>query len=155
MAVQLARRRGATVIGTASPANHAFLRGLGVIPVEYGDGLADRIRAVAPQGVDAYIDTHGTGNVQVAIALGVERDRIDTIIDFHLVDELGVLSEGQAAAEPRPVVAALAELIADGEIVAPILARFPLDRVAEVYDRLGRRHGLGKVVLDVSAPPGR
>lgn len=54
-----------------------------MIPVAYGDGVADRIRAAAPSGVDAFIDTHGDGYVELALALGVATDRIDTIADFR------------------------------------------------------------------------
>ena len=71
LAVQLARRTGATVIGLASESNHEWLKSHGVIPVAYGDGVADRIRAAAPGGVDAFIDTHGGGYVELALALGV------------------------------------------------------------------------------------
>src|SRR6266542_5791984 len=79
LAVQLARRTGATVIGLASENNHEWLKSHGVIPVEYGDGVADRIRAAAPSGVDAFIDTHGDGYVELALTLGVAAERIDTI----------------------------------------------------------------------------
>src|SRR6266511_5720168 len=82
LAVQLARRTGATVIGLASENNHEWLKSHGVIPVEYGDGVADRIRAAAPSGVDAFIDTHGDGYVELALTLGVAAERIDTIVDF-------------------------------------------------------------------------
>jgi NADPH:quinone reductase-like Zn-dependent oxidoreductase len=82
LAVQLARRTGATVIGLASETNHEWLKSHGVIPVAYGDGVADRIRAAAPGGVDAFIDTYGDGYVELALALGVAAERIDTIADF-------------------------------------------------------------------------
>ena len=75
LAVQLARRTGATVIGLASEGNHDWLKGHGVLPVAYGDGVADRIRAAVPGGVDAFIDTHGDGYVELALALGVAADR--------------------------------------------------------------------------------
>src|ERR1700746_1458043 len=82
LAVQLARRTGATVIGLASKGNHEWLKSRGVIPVAYGDGVADRIRAAAPGGVDAFIDTHGDGYVDLALALGVTAGRIDTLADY-------------------------------------------------------------------------
>jgi NADPH:quinone reductase-like Zn-dependent oxidoreductase len=75
LAVQLARRTGATVIGLASESNHQWLKSHGVIPVAYGDGVADRIKAVAPAGVDAFIDTYGDGYVELALALGVAATR--------------------------------------------------------------------------------
>jgi NADPH:quinone reductase-like Zn-dependent oxidoreductase len=82
LAAQLARRTGATVIGLASQSNHQWLKSHGVIPVAYGDGVADRIRAAAPGGVDAFIDTHGDGYVELALALSVAPGRIDTIADY-------------------------------------------------------------------------
>src|SRR5690348_5465655 len=90
LAVQLARRAGATVIGLASESNHEWLKSHGVIPVEYGDGVADRINAAAPDGVDAFIDLHGGGYVELALALGVATERIDTIADFVSAAKYGV-----------------------------------------------------------------
>src|SRR5580765_8418524 len=94
LAVQLARRTGATVIGLASENNHEWLKSHGVIPVAYGDGVADRIRAAAPSGVDAFIDTHGDGYVELALALGVAAGRIDTIVDFAAAAKHGVKTDG-------------------------------------------------------------
>ena len=93
-AVQLARRTGATVIGLASQSNHQWLTGHGVIPVAYGDGAADRIRAASPSGVDAFIDTHGDGYVELALALGVAAGRIDTIADYAAAAKYGVKTDG-------------------------------------------------------------
>jgi NADPH:quinone reductase-like Zn-dependent oxidoreductase len=81
LAVQLARRAGATVIGLAREANHQWLAGHGVIPVTYGDGVADRIRQAASK-VDAFFDTFGAYYVELALDLGVEPSRIDTIANF-------------------------------------------------------------------------
>ena len=94
LAVQLARRTGATVIGLASQSNHEWLKSHGVIPVAYGDGVADRIRAAAPAGVDAFIDTYGDGYVELALALGVAAERIDTIVDFAAAAKHGVKTDG-------------------------------------------------------------
>src|SRR5690348_9953775 len=94
LAVQLARRTGATVVGLASENNHAWLKSHGVIPVAYGDGVADRIRAAAPSGADAFIDTHGDGYVELALALGVAADRIDTIADYAAAQKHGVKTDG-------------------------------------------------------------
>ena len=110
LAVQLARRAGATVIGLASESNHEWLKSHGVIPVAYGDGVADRIRAAAPGGVDAFIDTHGGGYVELALALGVAAGRIDTIADFAAAAKHGVKTDGGTAAGPGAKV--LAELAA-------------------------------------------
>ena len=148
LAVQLARRTGATVIGLASERNHEWLKSHGVIPVAYGDGVADRIRAAAPGGVDAFIDTHGDGYVQLALALGVAADRIDTIADFEAAAKYGVKTDGGTAAGPGArVLAELAALIADGQLEVPIANVYPLTQVREAYTELERRHTRGKIVL--------
>lgn len=146
IAVQLAKLAGARVIGLASPANHDWLTGHGVIPVEYGDGVADRIRAEASR-VDAFIDTVGTGYVQLALDLGVEPSRIDTIADFEAIEKFGVKGEGNAAAASAGVLAELAGLVAAGRLEVPVAATYPLAEVADAYGRLEQGHLLGKIVL--------
>jgi NADPH:quinone reductase-like Zn-dependent oxidoreductase len=146
LAVQLARRAGATVIGLASEAHHRWLAGHGVVPVAYGDGVADRIRQAASK-VDAFIDTFGAEYVQLALELAVEPSRIDTIANFEAVARYGVKAEGNAAGASASVLAELAGLIAGGELEVPIAATFPLDRVQDAYRRLAEGHILGKIVL--------
>jgi NADPH:quinone reductase-like Zn-dependent oxidoreductase len=146
IAVQLARRAGATVIGLASPANHEWLAGHGVIPVSYGDGVADRIRQAAAK-VDAFIDTFGADYVELALDLGVEPSRIDTIVRFDAVQEHGVKAEGSAAGASAAVLAELAGLIAAGELEIPIAATFPLDQVRDAYRLLAQGHLRGKIAL--------
>jgi NADPH:quinone reductase-like Zn-dependent oxidoreductase len=147
LAVQLARRTGATVVGLASEGNHEWLKGHGVIPVAYGDGVADRIRAAAPGGVDAFIDTYG-GYVELALALGVAAERIDTIADYAAAAKYGVKTDGGAEAGPgAQVLAELAGLIADGHLEVPIANVYPLAQVREAYTELERRHTRGKIVL--------
>ncbi|HEV7175094.1 MAG TPA: NADP-dependent oxidoreductase, partial [Solirubrobacteraceae bacterium] len=126
--VQLAILAGATVIGLASEGNHAWLKGLGVIPVTYGDGVGERIAAAASGGVDAFIDLAG-GYVQLALDLGVEPDRIDTIVDFGAGQKYGVKTEGTAAAANAGVLAELAQLIDDRRLDVPIARVYPLDQV--------------------------
>ena len=146
LTVQLARRTGATVVGVASEANHDWLRAHGVVPVAHGDGLVDRIRAAAPT-VDAFIDLFGDGYVDVALALGVPPDRIDTIIDFAAVEEHGVKADGNAVGARPEVLAELAALLAEGELELPVAATYPLERVQDAYRELERRHTRGKIVL--------
>jgi NADPH:quinone reductase-like Zn-dependent oxidoreductase len=146
LTVQLARRTGATVVGVASEANHDWLRAHGVVPVAHGDGLVDRIRAVAPT-VDAFIDLFGDGYVDAALALGVPPDRIDTIIDFAAVEEHGVKADGNAVGARPEVLAELAALLAEGELELPVAATYPLERVQDAYRELERRHTRGKTVL--------
>jgi NADPH:quinone reductase-like Zn-dependent oxidoreductase len=148
LAVQLARRKGATVIGLASEGNHEWLKSHGVIPVGYGDGVADRIRVAAPGGVDAFIDTFGGGYVELALALGVQADRIDTIADFAAAAKYGVKTAGGAEAGPgAQVLTELAALIADGHLEVPIARVYPLAQVRDAYTELERRHTRGKIVL--------
>jgi NADPH:quinone reductase-like Zn-dependent oxidoreductase len=147
IAVQLARLAGATVIGIASRAHHGWLERHGVIPVEYGAGVADRIRQAAADHLDAFIDTVGKDYVRVALDLGVEPARIDTIVDFGAVAELGVQAQGNAAGASAAVLADLAGLIASGRLEVPIAATFPLADVAEAYRTLERGGLLGKIVL--------
>ncbi|WP_382304128.1 NADP-dependent oxidoreductase [Herbiconiux sp. UC225_62] len=146
-AAQLARHAGATVVGTARDEEHDFLRSLEIIPVSYGDGGAERIRAVVPEGVDAFIDTHGSGNVALAIELGVSPDRIDTIADFAAVKQYGVKFEGNAAGGGAQTLSELAALIVEGDLRIPIDTIYPLERVAEAYDHLEKQHVRGKIVL--------
>jgi NADPH:quinone reductase-like Zn-dependent oxidoreductase len=146
ISVQLARLAGATVIGLASEAHHSWLAGHGVFPVAYGNGMADRIRQAASK-VDAFVDAFGAGYVQLALELGVELSRIDTIVNFEAVARYGVKAEGSAEGASASVLAELAGLIAAGELDAPIAATFPLDRVHNAYRRLDEGHVLGKIVL--------
>jgi NADPH:quinone reductase-like Zn-dependent oxidoreductase len=147
LAVQLAARTGATVIGLASEHNHEWLRARGVTPVTYGDGVAERIREAAPQGVDAFIDTVGAPYVELALELGVSPDRIDTIADFAAVARHGVKAEGNMAGASAQTLAELAALIDEGALEVPIAATYPLDQVREAYAELERNHTRGKIVL--------
>ena len=149
LAVQLARRAGATVIGLASEPNHAWLTAHGVIAVSYGDGVADRIRQAAGQ-VDAFIDTVGGDYVRMAVQdLGVEPSRVDTIANFEAVEKYGIKAEGSAFAASAAVLAELAGLVARGDLEVPVTATFPLDQVQDAYRRLDQGHLLGKIVLIV------
>ena len=146
IAVQLARLAGATVIGVAGEANHDWLAGHGVIPVTYGDGVADRIRKAAAR-VDGFIDTFGGDYVELALSLGVEPSRIDTIVRFDAVGQYGIKAEGNGAGASASVLAELARLIADGKLEVPIAGTFPLSQVQDAYRLLERGHIRGKIVL--------
>ncbi len=147
IAVQLARRAGATVVGVAGEANHDWLRGIGAIPVAYGDGVGDRIRAAAGGAVDAFIDTHGDGYVELAVELGVAPQRIDTIADFAAAARFGVKTDGNAAGASAEVLAELAALVDRGELEVPIARTYPLDEVRDAYRELEHGHTRGKIVL--------
>jgi NADPH:quinone reductase-like Zn-dependent oxidoreductase len=148
LAVQLAGRTGARVIGLASERNHEWLRSHDVVPLTYGDGVADRIAAAAPDGVDAFIDLHGGGYVKLARDLDVAPERIDTTADFAAAEKYGVKTAGGAEAGPgAPILAELARLIVDGRLELPIAQVYPLAQVREAYAELERRHTHGKIVL--------
>ena len=149
IAVQLARRTGATVLGIAGPANDEWLTAHGIIPVNYGDDLAGRLRAASPSGrVDAFLDLFGGGYVDLAVTgLGVAPERVDTIIDFPAVEKFGVQAAGNADAASAAVLAELAALAAAGDLEVPIAGVFALDDVRAAYRTLEEQHTRGKLVL--------
>ena len=147
-AVQLARRAGARVIGTASQAAFGFLRELGAEPVTYGDGLADRVRALAPQGVTAAADLIGTETARAAVDLGVSPGRIATIAAASPPDGPARATGGRDATPGA--LERITAAIATGEFVVPIAATFPIEqtRAAVALQRAGHVHG--KVVITLS-----
>jgi NADPH2:quinone reductase len=145
--VQLLRIRGATVLGIASPSNHGWLAAHGAIPIAYGEGLAERLAAAAPNGIDAFIDLFGPEYVQLAFDLGIAPDRIETIIARAKAQELGTKVEGSGDASTTEVLAEMAELVASGQIEIPIAATYPLERVRDAFAELEARHTHGKIVL--------
>ncbi|MGY4926689.1 zinc-binding dehydrogenase [Streptomyces sp. 900105755] len=148
LAVQLARRRGATVVGLASEANHSWLTAHGVVPVVYGKGAADRIRKAADgKRVDAFIDTFGDGYVDMAVDLGVRPERINTVRDWRAAARVGARTYGEGSAAAAVVVGELARLAARGDLDVPIARVYPLERVREAFRDLERGHAQGKIVL--------
>jgi NADPH:quinone reductase-like Zn-dependent oxidoreductase len=183
--VQLARNIGARVIGLASERNHAWISKHGGIPVAYGEGMADRIKAAAAQAaqattansaapattaageprqaaatqqttdiqpaaqprIDAFIDTYGHGYVDLALALGVKPERIDTIIDFEAAKKYHVKTEGNAQGAKAGVLAELANLIDKGRLEIPIAKVYNLNDVRDAYQELEQHHTHGKIVL--------
>lgn len=147
VAVQLAKRAGATVIGTASEANHEYLRSLGVIPVTYGEGLADRVRAVAPDGVTVSLDAAGADGLRAAVELVPDKNRIGTIVAFEIYQELGVRWIGSKRSAAR--LAELTALAASGELKIQVRRVYSLAEAAEAHREVGTGHGRGKVVLGI------
>lgn len=155
LAAQLALLRGARVIGTASPTRHADLAELGVEPVVYGEGLLDRVRALAPTGVDAAIDTIGTAEaLEVSTRLLGDVSRLVTIVNFTAVLDAGgqAIGGGPGADPGREVRAAarltLAGLFADGAIGVEVARTYPLSDARAAYEYLASGHAGGKVVLE-------
>jgi NADPH:quinone reductase-like Zn-dependent oxidoreductase len=145
--IQLAVREGAKVIGLASPVHHQWLSDHKVIPVAYGEGVEERIRASADDHIDAFIDTFGADYVELALKLGIRPERIDTIINFGAVAKYEVKAEGNAQAASAAVLADLAQLIDQGELEIPIAHVYPLAAVQEAYRVLEQHHTHGKIVL--------
>jgi NADPH:quinone reductase-like Zn-dependent oxidoreductase len=145
--IQLAQQEGAKVIGLASPTHHQWLREHDVIPVAYGAGVEERIRAATDNHLDAFIDTFGADYVELALKLGVRPERIDTIINFEAVAKYGVKAEGSAQAANAAVLADLAQHIDQGKLEIPIAHVYPLADVQEAYRELEQRHTRGKIVL--------
>jgi NADPH:quinone reductase len=145
--VQLLRTKGATVLGIASLPNHDWLAAHGVIPISYGEGLAERLRSVAPNGIDAFIDLFGPQYVQLAVDLGIAKDRIETIISRAKAQELGTRAEGSGDASTTDVLSQMADLVASGQIEIPIAATYKLEDVRDAFAELEKRHTHGKIVL--------
>jgi len=154
MAIQLAVNAGARVIGTAGAGNHAYLREFGVEPVTYGDGLVERIRALAPDGIDAAIDTVGTTEaLDVSVALVADRNRIVTIAASQRGFELGIKVIGMyPGADPGTEIRAAArlELVRQaeaGKLRVRVARTYPLSDVASAHRELLSGHTHGKIVL--------
>ncbi|MFI9508015.1 NADP-dependent oxidoreductase [Nocardia sp. NPDC052566] len=151
MAVQLAVADGVTVIGTASAGNQDIVRGFGAVPTTYGDGLADRVRALAPAGIDAVFDAAGHGFLPVAIDLRGGTDRIVTIVDPAATD-LGIaFPTGGGGPRPTALAHQVAQRLATGEFHLPAPARtFPLDQAAAAQQESETGRTPGKVVLTLT-----
>ncbi len=146
LTAQLCVLRGARVLGTASPRNHALLRKLGIHPLAYGDDLTDAVRAAAPDGLTAVLDTVGHGTVDLALSLGVPADRINTIADYEARKRHPVRGVGGARAGAREL-AMIAALLAEGSIELPIDSVHPLEDVRAAYARSIGGHATGKIVI--------
>jgi len=151
-AVQLAVVRGARVIGTASPANHDYLRSLGAEPVAYGEGLAGRVRALAPDGVDAALDVAGSGVLPELVELAGGPEHVVTIADFAGAREHGVRFSSGDAGRALHVLAEIGELTESGRFSLPVAQAFPLAEVAEAHRVSETGHVRGKLVLVVGSP---
>jgi NADPH:quinone reductase-like Zn-dependent oxidoreductase len=149
IAVQLAKRAGAKVLGIAGPSNDSWLSGRGIVAINYGPDLARRLKAAAANGsIDAFLDFFGGGYVDLAMTeLGLPPQRVNTIIDFAAVDKFGVKAAGSRDASDAAVLAELANLVAAGELDVPIAQVFALDEVRQAYRTLEQRHTRGKIVL--------
>lgn len=145
---QLAVHAGATVIGLASASNHEWLRSRGIVPVAYGDGQRERIiEGAGGQQIAAFADTFGQGYADLALELGVPRERVSSIIDFAAGPRLGITVTGSSEIVSAAKLAWFADLVVSGAIEIPIAAASPLTDVRTAYTELAKRHTRGKVVL--------
>jgi NADPH:quinone reductase-like Zn-dependent oxidoreductase len=146
-AVQLAVARGARVIGTASPASHEYLRSLGAEPVAYGAGLAGRVRALAPDGVDTALDVAGSGVLPELIGLAGGPGQVVTIADFGGAQKYGVRFSRGDSGRALYALAEIGELIESGRFALPVAQTFPLAEVAQAHRVSEDGHARGKLVL--------
>lgn len=147
-AVQLARRRGARVIGTASPANHDYLRSLGAEPTMYGDRMTDQVRELAPGGVDAALDAAGGGALPALVELAGGPDRVVTIADYAGAQETGAqFSGGMGTQRAIHALRDIDPLIEAGRFLLPVAQTFPLEKIAEAHVLSQEGHVRGKLVL--------
>lgn len=158
VAVQLAAARGATVIGTASERNHDFLRSLGATPTTYGPGLVERVRALAPAGVDAVFDCAG-GALPDLIAIAGDAAHVVTIADFAAATHGVHLSHGAPVSDTSRIggtdadppafhgLGAAVALAAEDRLRVPVAAAFPLSEAAAAHELSESRHARGKIVL--------
>jgi NADPH:quinone reductase-like Zn-dependent oxidoreductase len=153
-AVQLAVVRGARVIGTASPANHEYLRSLGAEPVAYGAGLAGRVRVLAPDGVDVALDVAGSGVLPELIELAGGPEHVVTIADFDGAQEHGVRFSSGDAGRAVYALAGIGELIESGRFSLPVAQTFPLAEIAAAHRVSEDGHVRGKLVLVIGSPAG-
>jgi NADPH:quinone reductase-like Zn-dependent oxidoreductase len=150
-AVQLARLRGARVIGTASPSNHEYLRSLGAEPTTYGDQLADRVRALAPSGVDAALDAAGGGALAALVELSGGPEHVVTIADYVGAQQTGArFSGGMGTERAIHALTDIGPLIESGRFSLPVAQTFPLEKIGDAHAVSQDGHVRGKLVLLVS-----
>ncbi|MGW3943697.1 NADP-dependent oxidoreductase [Streptomyces phaeochromogenes] len=148
VAVQLAVALGARVIGTAGPANQEYVTSLGATALVYGEGLVERVRALAPGGVDAVLDAAGKGALEDSITLRGGTDRVVTTADFR-ARELGIVFAEGPARRSGARLAELARQAADGALAITVGATYPLTDAAKAQQASDAGHSRGKLVLTV------
>ncbi|MFD8256917.1 NADP-dependent oxidoreductase [Streptomyces werraensis] len=144
-AVELAVAAGATVIGTAGAHNHAFLTALGAVPTTYGAGLAERLAAVAPQGVDLVLDTAASGSLGELVEIAGDPSRVVTVADHRNAGRLGV-RVADAVNDPA-YLAEAAALGAQGRYTPRVERTYPLEEIAKAHAHSEGGHVRGKIVV--------
>jgi NADPH:quinone reductase-like Zn-dependent oxidoreductase len=147
--VQFARRRGITVIGTASAPNQDYLRGLGAIPTTYGPGLVARVRQLAPAGVDAALDIAGSSVIPELIELVGDPSRVLSVADFT-APQYGAQLSLAAQKDPERALVEAARLFSEGVFRMAVGKTFPLDQAAEAYQLCATGHAIGKLIITIT-----
>ncbi|RCV58149.1 NADP-dependent oxidoreductase [Marinitenerispora sediminis] len=145
-AVQIARALGARVIGTASERNHDFLRSIGAEPVSYGDGLAGRVREIAPGGVSAVLDLVGGPALDTVAEVGAAGVRVASIVDTSVKEQGGTYVFVRPSAED---LTALVELVEAGKVAVEVSEVFPLEKAADAHRLSAEGHTRGKVAIRI------
>ncbi|MBF4463061.1 MULTISPECIES: NADP-dependent oxidoreductase [unclassified Rathayibacter] len=144
---QLAMMRGATVIGTCGERNFDYLRQIGVTPIVYGDGLAERIRAAAPRGATVFLDNFGGTNPGLAEELGIIDGRFHSSADRKEIELRAVWPDAETARRDTEILAELVRLVGEQRLRVLISGFYPFDQVRDAFDDLEKRHSRGKIVL--------
>ena len=147
-AVQIAVDRGARVIGTASPGNHDYLRSLGAEPTTYENGLVERVRRLAPGGVDAALDAAGGGALPALVEVAGDSQHVVTVADYAGAEATGArFSGGLGTVRAVHALKDIGELIETGRFTMPVAQTFPLEQIAEAHRLSEAGHVRGKLVL--------
>jgi NADPH:quinone reductase-like Zn-dependent oxidoreductase len=147
-AVQLARARGARVIGTASEGNHDYLRSLGAEPTTYGDGLTERVREIVPDGVDAALDAAGGGALPALVELAGGPEHVVTVADYPGAEQTGArFSGGMGTQRAVHALREIGALIEAGQFSLPVAKTFPLEQIGEAHRLSETGHVRGKLVV--------
>jgi NADPH:quinone reductase-like Zn-dependent oxidoreductase len=146
-AVQLAVARDVRVIGTASKRNHEYLRSIGAVPVSYGDGLLERVRSLAPQGVDAVLDASGRGEIPLSIELTGDPARVLTLVAVDAADTGIQVHIGGAGSDLGDGLRELVRLFEQGRLTVPIWHAYPLAEIATALKESSAGHVTGKIVV--------
>lgn len=144
---QLAKFAGVRVIGTCGERNHDFLREQGVTPVVYGEGMADRIRKIAPGGVTAFIDNFGQDGQQLAFELGVPPQKYRSSEDRKAIELAAIAPDEEFAAHATKQLQRLAEFTADHALHVVVSAFYPFDLIIDAFEDLDRMHARGKIIV--------
>jgi NADPH:quinone reductase-like Zn-dependent oxidoreductase len=143
---QIAIARGATVIASAGEGNQDYLREIGAIPVVYGEGMLDRVRALDVGKIDAVLDAVGKTPIEDLISLAPEPSQVVSIANFAAAAAGARVTGGSADSRPMKALAEAADLLGQSKLVIKVQT-FPFGRAAEAYRIIQAGHGRGKLVL--------